>query len=94
MADLARELTLIASIDYCMFALERMVKSGPDSGLDALIDEATGYDQKRLEDARELTIQLRDLCHEHHELTGEERTRRLGESAGKMADALLEVANA
>lgn len=56
-------LELQAEIDYLYFVLgqilERHSKTSPQSGIAKLIDEATGYDKKRLSDFEK---EIRPVC--------------------------------
>lgn len=70
MAEIPRWLELQAEIDYRIWLLNEMRRDGKQlTPLDRLIDEATGYDEKRLAEAREIIAELEGLKAEWDALT-------------------------
>lgn len=70
MADIPRWLELQAEIDYRIWLLNEMRRDGKQlTPLDRLIDEATGYDEKRLAEAEEIIAELKVLKAEWDALT-------------------------
>lgn len=62
MGDIPRWLELQAEIDYRIWLLNEMRRDGKQlTPLDRLIDEATGYDEKRLAEAREIIAEVKAL---------------------------------
>lgn len=62
MAEIPRWLELQAEIDYRIWLLNEMRRDGKQlTPLDRLIDEATGYDEKRLAEAREIIAEVKAL---------------------------------
>ena len=75
MTDIPRWLEIQAEIDYRIFLLNEMRREVAAEGerlspLDRLIDEATGYDEKRLAEAREIIAEIEALKAEWDTLTG------------------------
>lgn len=75
MSDIPRWLELQAEIDYRIWLLNEMRREvesedGRLTPLDRLIDEATGYDEKRLAEAREIIAELKVLKAEWDVLNG------------------------
>ena len=75
MTDIPRWLELQAEIDYRIFLLNEMrreVQAEDErlTPLDRLIDEATGYDEKRLAEATEIIAEIKVLKAEWDALGG------------------------
>ena len=75
MTDIPRWLELQAEIDYRIFLLNEMrreVQAEDErlTPLDRLIDEATGYDEKRLAEATEIIAEIKVLKAEWDALEG------------------------
>ena len=84
--DVKRWLELQSQIDYLYYVLEDIVKKMPKAPIEQMIDEASGYDKKRIEDIRDICTQMKELKKEWSEVTGEE-------APTTMEDKLLEVIN-
>ena len=62
MAEVPRWLELQAEIDYRIWLLNEMRRDGKRlTPLDRLIDEATGYDEERLAEAKEIIAEIEAL---------------------------------
>ena len=73
-AGIPRWLELLAEIDYRLFLLNELrreldAEDGRLTPLDRLIDQATGYDEKRLAEAGQLIAELKELKAEWDALT-------------------------
>ena len=75
MTDIPRWLELQAEIDYRIWLLNEMRREVQAEGerltpLARMIDEATGYDEKRLAEAEEIIAEIKTLKAEWDELSG------------------------
>ena len=75
MADIPRWLELQAEIDYRIFLLNEMrrevqAEDGRLTPLERMIDEATGYDEKRLAEATEIIAEIKVLKAEWDAMEG------------------------
>lgn len=69
-----RWLELQAKIDYNIFLLERMLEQEQKlSAIEKMIDEATGYDKKKMAKAKKLMKETKKLIKEFNKLKGEKR---------------------
>lgn len=72
-----RWLELQEEIDYLYFCLDQIRRKMPKTGLDKLIDETTGYDKARLQDAADICLKMKELKAEWAKETGREATTEM-----------------
>ncbi len=68
--DVPRWLKLQEEIDYLYFVLSEIRRSMPETGIEEMIDEVTGYEAERRQEIRETCVRIKALKQEWSKETG------------------------